>query len=165
MKTPVFVGVGANLGDPLSQIRHSLDLLRSRYGEVEEAPVFLTEPVGGPDQPPYVNTVVRFETSDPPLDVLQTLQGIEARIGRTRNGQVNAPRILDLDLILYGGSVIRLPGLEIPHPRFRQRRFVLVPFAAKWPEIVDPVTGKTILQLLKELTDEHWVRPLTLETS
>jgi 2-amino-4-hydroxy-6-hydroxymethyldihydropteridine diphosphokinase len=81
--------------------------------------------------------------------MLDVLQAIESRFGRGRP-YVGAPRTLDLDLILYGGEVIEMPGLIVPHPRFRDRRFVLEPLAELVPEWIDPVTGKTIGELLKQ---------------
>ena len=160
MTVPVFVSVGANLGDPLNQVERALSRLQERYGMVERAALFLTEPVGGPPQPPFVNTVFHWHTTDSPREVLAGLQAIEAEMGRRRDGTANAPRVIDLDLILYGDLVVQEPGLEIPHPRFRQRAFVLVPFASRWPAVVDPVTGKTIGKLAAELEDRHWVRPI-----
>ena len=82
--------------------------------------------------------------------MLDVLQAIEWTFGRERP-YVGAPRTLDLDLILYGGEVIEMPGLIVPHPRFRDRRFVLEPLAELVPEWIDPVTGKTIAELLKRL--------------
>jgi 2-amino-4-hydroxy-6-hydroxymethyldihydropteridine diphosphokinase len=82
--------------------------------------------------------------------MLEVLQAIESSFGRGRP-YLGAPRTLDLDLILYGGEVIEMPGLIVPHPRFRDRRFVLEPLAELAPEWIDPVTGKTVAELLKEL--------------
>ena len=82
--------------------------------------------------------------------MLDALQAIERSFGRERP-YAGAPRTLDLDLILYGGEVIELPGLIVPHPRFRNRRFVLEPLAELVPQWIDPVTGRTIAELLKRL--------------
>ncbi len=110
-----------------------------------------TDPVGVPDdQPRYLNGVVVGETTLGPRALLNTLLAIEAAAGRTRPSP-RAPRTLDLDLILYGNQRIEEPGLAVPHPRFRERLFVLEPLAAIAPDLVDPVSGKSISALLAQI--------------
>ncbi len=105
-----------------------------------------TEPQGVAPQPLFLNAAVVGLTTRSPLDLLNTLLAIETAGGRVRP-HAGAPRTLDLDLILYGSRVIDEPGLQVPHPRFRERCFVLVPLAEIAPELVDPVTGLTIHEL------------------
>jgi 2-amino-4-hydroxy-6-hydroxymethyldihydropteridine diphosphokinase len=116
---------------------------------VRVSSVHETEPVGveGPPQPPFLNAAVVAETSIPPRALLHRLLGIERRAGRTRP-YPGAPRTLDLDLILYGDERIEEPGLIVPHPRFRDRLFVLEPLAELAPAWRDPVTGETVAALL-----------------
>lgn len=108
---------------------------------IESEPVDVTEP-----QPPYLNGVVVGDTSLTPRELLNELMAIEREQGRTRVG-IRAARTLDLDLILYGDAVIHEPDLEVPHPRFRTRAFVVDPLREIAPELIDPVTGKRIDQL------------------
>ena len=110
-----------------------------------------TEPEGVPDdQPRYLNAALVGEGQLLPAALLKRLLAIEEQLGRTRP-YWGAPRIIDLDLILYGDARVREPGLEVPHPRFRDRRFVLEPLTEIAPELIDPVTGKTVAELLAAL--------------
>jgi 2-amino-4-hydroxy-6-hydroxymethyldihydropteridine diphosphokinase len=110
-----------------------------------------TEPVGvdGP-QPMFLNAAAVGESTLSAPAILDVLLAVEAGFGRERP-QPRAPRTLDLDLIFYGGEIIDTPGLTVPHPRFRERRFVLEPLAEIAADWVDPVTGKTVGVLLREL--------------
>jgi 2-amino-4-hydroxy-6-hydroxymethyldihydropteridine diphosphokinase len=109
-----------------------------------------TEPVSDVPQPRYLNAAVVGRSSVPPRDLLTALLDIERERGRARLFK-DSPRTLDLDLILHGDLVLTEPGLAIPHPRFRERLFVLEPLASIAPDLVDPVTGKTIAALLRAL--------------
>ena len=106
-----------------------------------------------PDQPRYLNGVVIGETSLSARELLQRLLAIEHEAGRTRVG-VMAPRTLDLDLILFGDARIEEPGLTVPHPRFRERLFVLEPLAEVAPDWIDPATGSRMNELLSALLRE-----------
>ena len=105
--------------------------------------------VGG-GQPAFLNAVAVGETERSAREVLDTLLSLEQGLGRERP-YVGAPRTIDLDLILYGGDVIDEPGLRVPHPRFRERAFVLEPLTELAPEWTDPETGKTVEELLRAL--------------
>src|SRR5262249_10896111 len=109
-----------------------------------------TEPVGVGDQPLFLNGAVVGETAITPRELLDALLAVERDRGRERPFP-NAPRTLDLDLVLFGDRVIDAPGLVVPHPRFRERRFVLEPLREIAPELVDPVTGMTVRELLDRL--------------
>lgn len=112
------------------------------------SPLYRTEPVGGPRQPDFLNAVAAGRTRLSPLDLLALLLRLEARAGRDPRGERNAPRPLDLDLLLYGDLQLRLPGLVLPHPRLARRRFVLAPLADLLPDRVVPGTGRTVASLL-----------------
>jgi 2-amino-4-hydroxy-6-hydroxymethyldihydropteridine diphosphokinase len=127
----VYIGLGANLGDREAAIRGALALLAAG-GDVDvEAVSSLreTDPVGYEDQPKFLNgaAVVRTELS--PRDLLERLLEVERRLGRDRSGPRFGPRTIDLDLLLYGAETIDEPGLQVPHPRLAERRFVLEPLA------------------------------------
>lgn len=128
------IAVGANLGDPTTAVTDALDTVAVTLDGtlVSRSSLYCTEPVGGPDQPEYVNAVVIVESDLAPGDVLSRLQSMEHQAGRVRDVRWG-PRTLDLDVIVAGELVSEGPDLTIPHPRAHQRAFVLVP----WFEI-DP---------------------------
>ena len=147
----VAVALGSNLGDRHAHLDHAVARLRSLLQQLAVSRYHDTVPVGvtGP-QPIYLNAVAVGDTALTPRDLLDALLAIEAERGRERP-HANAARTLDLDLILYGGRVIDEPGLVVPHPRFRERRFVLEPLVEVAPNFRDPVTGKSARQLLGDL--------------
>ena len=147
----VAVALGSNLGDRHAHLDDAVASLRTVLPTLTVSTYYDTMPVGvsGP-QPRYLNAAAVGETALPARALLEALQAIENSSGRTRP-HPNAPRTLDLDLILFGEAVIDEPGLAVPHPRFRERRFVLEPLAEIAPELRDPVTGKTVAELLAEL--------------
>lgn len=142
--TTVAIALGANLGDRRAHLQFAVDrlsvLLRGvRVSAfIESAPVDVDEP-----QPPYLNGVVVGETTLEPRGLLEAMMAIERERGRVRLTP-RAPRTLDLDLILYGDAVIHEPDLEVPHPRFRQRAFVLDPLKEIASELIDPVSKMRI---------------------
>jgi 2-amino-4-hydroxy-6-hydroxymethyldihydropteridine diphosphokinase len=144
----VAIALGSNLGDRRAHLDFAVAKLRALLRRVAVSRYHDTVPVGvtGP-QPLYLNAAATGETTLAARDLLAALLAIEDARGRERPFP-SAPRTLDLDLILYGGSVIDQPGLVVPHPRFRERRFVLEPLAEIAPEMTDPATGRTIAELL-----------------
>jgi 2-amino-4-hydroxy-6-hydroxymethyldihydropteridine diphosphokinase len=149
----VAIALGSNLGDRRAHLEFAVSRLREFVRHLRISSFIDTEGVDVPDpQPRYLNAVVVGETSLPAADVLERLLAIERERGRDRPS-LRAARTLDLDLILYGDLVASTPELEIPHPRFRERAFVLWPLAEIAPEMVDPVTGQTVGELARELTD------------
>ena len=150
----IAIAFGSNLGDRERQIRDAAATVASFLSGFRLSPIIETAPVGSQvqGQPPYLNAVGVGESALPAVEVLRRLQRIEQAAGRTRPFP-NAPRTLDLDLILSGDEIVATPELQVPHPRFRERRFVLEPLAAVAPDLVDPVTGQTVRELLARLTD------------
>lgn len=145
-----YVALGANLGDPAAQLRRAMAEL-ARLPESRLAAcssLYLSKPVGFLDQPDYVNAVAALGTKLTPRALLDALLDIEARHGRSRAFK-NAPRTLDLDLLLYDGLVMHEPGLTLPHPRMLERAFVLAPLAEIAPDCVIPGQGTAAFNLAK----------------
>ena len=154
----VFIGVGSNLGDRAGYLEFARKELSSVAGltDLRWSPVYETEPVGA-EGGPFLNAVWSFETDLSPRVLLNKLHEIEAKAGRQRH-QPNAARTLDLDLLVYGNELILEDGLQVPHPRMNERRFVLEPFCDLAPEWVHPELLKTIKQMLKECKGLYGVR-------
>lgn len=146
--TPVAIALGSNLGDRERTLREAAAALGSVLEDLRVSTFHETDPVGVGDQPRFLNAAVIGTTALPPRDLLATLLDIEARFGRERP-HPGAARTLDLDLLLYADRIIDEPGLTVPHPRFRGRLFVLEPLAEIAADWTDPVTGRTIGELLE----------------
>jgi 2-amino-4-hydroxy-6-hydroxymethyldihydropteridine diphosphokinase len=147
------IALGSNLGDCLAHLEFALQRLTACLADVRVSRIRETLPVGVGPQPPFLNAALVGLTRRQPLDLLSDLLAIERERGRERP-HPGAPRTLDLDLILYGDTVIDTPALTLPHPRFRQRAFVLEPLAEIAPEMVDPVTGKSVGELWTKFSCE-----------
>lgn len=152
----VFLALGANLGDRQGNILQALQYLQGKVEVLKVSSFYETDPVGFLDQPRFLNAVCEVETCIPPHDLLRLAKWVEQRMGRTVSFR-NGPRPIDIDLILYGDLVLDDPDLTVPHPRMDERAFVLVPLAEIAPEIADPRTGKTILELA-EAVDRSGVK-------
>lgn len=145
------VSLGSNLGDRRAHLDYAVSRLGSIFANLRVSGYHDTDPVGVPGrQPPFLNAAAVGETRKAARDVLEALLTIERERGRERPFP-GAPRTLDLDLVLMGSLVVDQPGLTIPHPRFRERRFVLDPLAEIAPGLVDPVSGLTVEALLARL--------------
>lgn len=144
----VALSLGSNLGNRSAHLAFAIERLRDVLTDLQTSAFHETDPVGVGAQPPFLNAAVVGETSLPARELLARLLGIESERGRERP-YPGAARTLDVDLILYGDEVIDEPGLRVPHPRFRERRFVLQPLSEIAPAWVDPLSGKTIDELLR----------------
>jgi len=141
---PVYVGLGSNLQMPARQVDEAFDLLAeipdSRL--VGRSALYRSAPLGGIEQPDFVNAVAALLTSLAPAEFLTALQGIEKRQGRERDGARWGPRVLDLDLLVFGGLTIDQPGISVPHPGIAERNFVLLPLGEIAPDLVIPGLGR-----------------------
>jgi 2-amino-4-hydroxy-6-hydroxymethyldihydropteridine diphosphokinase len=148
----VAIAIGSNLGDRRAHLDFAIRRLGTLLDNLTPSSYLETEPVAAPGpQPLFLNAAAVGETAWSPPALLDALLGIERARGRARP-YPNAPRTLDLDLILFGDQVIDTSGLVVPHPRFRERRFVLEPLASIAPDLVDPITGLSVAELLAKIT-------------
>jgi 2-amino-4-hydroxy-6-hydroxymethyldihydropteridine diphosphokinase len=147
-----YIGLGSNLGERESMIRQALEALAALPGTelVRASSLYDTEPVGDVEQPNFLNAVAQVETELPPSQLLWNLQLIEKRLGRERTRRWG-PRVIDLDLLLYGDEIVEEPSLRVPHPEIARRAFVLVPLVELEPLLVHPATGETMLSHLSKL--------------
>ena len=150
----VFVAIGSNLADPLGQARRAIAALATLPESelLQTSHLYGSRPMGPADQPDYINAVARLRTTLSPLALLHAVQGLEQQAGRERSYR-NAPRTLDLDVLLYSGVSQQTAELELPHPRMTQRAFVLVPLAEIDPELVPA----TLLQAVADQAIERLV--------
>jgi len=147
----VAIALGSNIGDRARHLDFAVSSLRLFLDDLKVSPYYETEPVGVTGvQPPFLNAAAVGSTTRSARSVLDELLAIERERGRERPFR-NAPRTLDLDLVLFGDAVIDEADLVVPHPRFRERRFVLEPLAAIAPSLIDPVTQLTVVELLNRL--------------
>lgn len=155
----IYLSLGANIGDRAQNIAHAVEVLAARGVRVtRQSSLYETEPVEMSSADWFLNCVVEAETDLAPEELMRALLEIERSLGRERRVP-HGPRTIDIDILLYGSSVVRISHLEIPHPRMAGRGFVLVPFAEIAPGAQHPVLKKTIAALLAETADRSEVRP------
>ncbi|NEQ74044.1 MAG: 2-amino-4-hydroxy-6-hydroxymethyldihydropteridine diphosphokinase [Okeania sp. SIO2C9] len=147
----VAVALGSNLGDSLTILENAIQTLSKTPGITLNtySSWYLTKPIG-PKQPDYLNGCALLKVELTPQKLLEIILDIEKQFKRVRLVHWG-PRTLDIDLILYDDLILDIPNLQIPHPRMRERAFVLVPLAEIAPNWIDPVSGKAIAQLLEEV--------------
>jgi len=157
--TRIYLSLGSNLGDRAANLERALAALGDAgIAILRCSSIYLTEPVGLAAQPWFLNCAVEADTALMPLQLLHALRRIERELG-SRKLTPQGPRVIDLDILLYGTSVIGSRELQVPHPRMTERRFVLVPLAELAPQLHHPGLGATIADLLAATRDAASVRP------
>jgi 2-amino-4-hydroxy-6-hydroxymethyldihydropteridine diphosphokinase len=155
-----YLGLGSNLGNRRGNLESAVDRLASPELRVLRlSSIYETEPRDLVDQPWFLNQVIEVETTLFPRQLLRRLQKIELDLGRRRS-MPKGPRLIDLDILLYANAKTSATGLEIPHPRMTERRFVLEPLAELAPDLRHPLTGQTIREMLARVSGQA-VRRIT----
>ena len=153
----VYLSLGSNLGDRAANLRAAIERLAEAGTVKATSGLYETEPVDFRDQPWFLNCVVALETGKTPRGLLAHALTIEGAMGRQRAGN-KGPRVIDIDILLFGNRVIEEPGLKIPHPAMHERRFVLEPLAEIAPEALHPTIKRTARRLLAGLPAGQSVR-------
>ena len=152
--TLAYLGLGTNLGDRESYLAQALKELAGlptiEIGAVSS--IYETAPVGLTDQPDFLNLVVSVRTTLSPRELMDALLHIENKMGRVRTVRWG-PRVIDLDLLLFGDVRVEVPGLSVPHPRLRERSFVLIPLAEIAPDLILPGEKMTVKKLAEKLLE------------
>lgn len=152
MKT-VYIGIGSNLGDPYQSCIKALEIIKKHPFLALDAlsPFYRTEPVGVEGQSWYINAVLSISTSLSSGELISEILGVEKVMGRKRTGTRWESRIIDLDILLIGDEIINDKNLTVPHPRMHTRRFVMAPMADIAPDLIHPILGKTMAEILNEI--------------
>ncbi len=164
MPALVYLSLGSNVGDRESQLRDALRRLGANGRVVAVSSFYETEPVEFTDQSWFLNCVVALETTETPEQLMAVLLGIEQQMGRRRI-QKKGPRTIDIDILLFDGTIVDSLALTIPHPAMHQRRFVLEPLAEIAPEVRHPVLKKTVRELLDALPAGQIVRRVIVKAN
>ena len=158
-----YIGLGSNIGDKVNQCEKAIsEILRvDRHKLLAKSSLFKTKPIGYTSQDWFVNGVIKIETDLEPLDLLRILKAIESRLGRTKTFHWG-PRPIDLDILLFDESEIRMKELQIPHPLMHERQFVLIPLVEIDRNLTHPILKKTIKELLENIKEDQGVEKLSM---
>ena len=160
MKKKVYLSLGSNVGDRQSQMATAIEKLRKLGTVTAVSTLYETEPMDVTHQAWFLNCAVLLETELMPKQLLKAILGIEQEMGRRRT-QAKGPRAIDIDILLFGNSIVDTKGLTIPHPAMHERRFALAPLAEIAPEVRHPVLKKTVSELRDALPAAGAVRSLS----
>jgi len=156
----VYLSLGSNLGDRAANLREAIQKLANMGEVVQVSSLYETEPVELTAQPWFLNCAVKLDTEKMPRQLISAILGLEQSMGRQRK-QKKGPRIIDIDILLFGSSVIEIPSLTIPHPKLHERRFVLEPLAEVAPDARHPVFKRSMRELRDALPPGQTVKKLT----
>ena len=160
MSQTVYLSLGSNVGDRAKNLQDAIEALAGAGAEVIRiSSIYETEPVDLREQPWFLNCVAEANTNLAPLELLLALRTIETRMG-SKKLVPKGPRLIDMDILLYGDETVDTPELQIPHPRMSLRRFVLVPLAEIAPQSRHPISGLTVAEMLASSPDKSAVRKL-----
>lgn len=155
----VFLSLGGNLGNREAMLRKAAGLIGEKCGEITAASsLYETAPWGSDSVNQFLNMVIQLNTGLSPGQLLQIIRDTELQLGRRRSAERNADRSIDIDILLQGTNIVAEPELELPHPRFHLRKFVLVPMNEIAPALTHPVLKKTMAELLRACDDDLAVR-------
>ncbi len=153
----LYLGLGSNLGDRKANLEKAVQLLGQMLSVERVSSIYETRPVGYEEQPLFLNAVCRAATNIGPFQLLSLVKGIEIAMGRVPSFP-DAPRPIDIDILFYGNLVIEAPQLVIPHPRLAERSFGLIPLAEIAPDLIHPVSGRSIQDLASTVRGQEGVK-------
>lgn len=156
-----YIGIGSNLGDKIGQCRRAISKILAIPGQrlLAQSSFYKTRPIGFIDQDWFINGVIQIETDLEPLWLLWRLKEIELKMGRKETSRWG-PRAIDLDILLYDDLEMKTEELEIPHPRLKERQFVLIPLMEINPNLIHPTLKKTMRELLSEIREDQGVEKI-----
>jgi 2-amino-4-hydroxy-6-hydroxymethyldihydropteridine diphosphokinase len=157
VRTLIYLSLGSNIGNRAENLNAAIDRLRDVGEVVQVSPFYETEPVEFTAQAWFLNCAIALDTENTPQELLASILDIEQRMGR-RRAQKKGPRVIDIDILLFGDLIVDEPGLTIPHPAMHERRFVLEPLAAIAPDVRHPMLDRTIRELRDALPPGQTVR-------
>ena len=152
--TTVYLALGSNTGDSARYIMKAIDLLGPVLHDIQRAPLYVSKAVGFTEQADFLNTVISGQTELSPQALIQVIDDVEQQVGRVQRFRWG-PREIDIDIIFYGNQILKTESLTIPHPSFQERDFVLRPLVDLDSKIIDPLSHKTVKQLLDGLNDSQ----------
>jgi len=153
-----YLCLGSNLGEREANLRQALTLLSPKVTLDDVSSIYETEPVGYKEQPLFLNLVCRISTNLSPEELLHFAKDIETKMGRVPSKQTNSPRPIDIDILFYNDKIMETQDLTIPHPRLKDRAFVLIPLAEIAPNLIHPKLDKSITQLANVVKGQKGVR-------
>jgi 2-amino-4-hydroxy-6-hydroxymethyldihydropteridine diphosphokinase len=162
MHKVVYLSLGSNLGDRDANLRNAIERLRGVGNPIAISSFYETEPIDVVLQPWFLNCAVKLDTEKMPRQLITAILSLEQDMGRQRKQQ-KAPRTIDIDILLFGSSIIDIPSLTIPHPRMHERRFVLEPLAEIAPDARHPIFKRTIRELREALPAGQTVKKFAAE--
>lgn len=162
MHKTVYLSLGSNLGDREANLLTAIDKLKDKEigNPVAVSSFYETEPVEVSSQPWFLNCALKLDTEKMPRQLIAAILALEQDMGRQRK-QKKAPRTIDIDILLFGSSIVEIPSLTVPHPRMHERRFVLEPLAEIAPEVRHPIFKRTIRELRDALPAGQTVRKIS----